>query len=138
MIKLFFNRFSKIVLIMEMAGVLLVSVASVSLFMSGAGGFLKALLVTVLVEYAFIRFCASFRWYEGVPRFWGIELQFKKALVPTSYIMAISGLVILALPNSVILGIAVFLLAVIAHVNIILLYFHFRDKDLTPVNFYSG
>lgn len=126
------------VLAMEALGLLLFAIAAVRIWGGNASLPARILITFVLLEYAFIRFCAIRRWYKGAPRWSGIELQFKKALVPTSYILAIIGLILLPFPSAVPLAIAALLLAVVAHVNVILLYFHARDRDPTPVNFYSS
>lgn len=138
MLSFFFNRFSRMVLAMEVVGLLLFAIAAVRIWGGNASLLARILFATVLIEYAFIRFCTTRRWYRGVPRFSGIELQFKKALVPTSYILAIIGLLLLPFPSAVPLAVAALLLAVVAHVNVILLYFHASDRDPTPVNFYSS
>lgn len=138
MLSFFFNRFSKMVFIMEALGVVLFALAAVRIFGGDASLFTRVLFFIVLAEYALIRFCASRRWYRDVPRYSGIELQFKKALVPTSYILALFGLILIATPSAIPLVIALLLLAIIAHVDVILLYFHFRDHDRTPVNFYTS
>lgn len=143
MIVLLFNRFSRAVLAMEALGAILAAVAAAQLFMGAAwgatwGAAAKCLFAAVLILYAFIRICASVRWYKDIPRYSGIELQFKKALVPTSYIMAIACGASLLWPTAAVLAAAALLLAVIAHVNVILIYFHIRDHSRTPINFYSS
>lgn len=136
MLSFFFHRFSTMVLLMEGFGVIGMALAAVRI-VDGASVLSQTLLALVLCEYAFIRFCASRRWYRDAPRWSGIELQFKKALVPTSYAMAIAGPLALLLPPAIPLFAAALLLAIVAHVNIILLFFHVRDHDPTPVNFFS-
>ena len=138
MINLLFDRFSKVVLAMEIVGIPLMAMATVRLLLGRPSPLTSTLLALVIAEYAFIRYCASRRWYRSAPRWSGIEKHLKKALVPTSYIIAILGAALLFFPSALLLGIAAFLLAVVAHVNIILLYFHLRNKDETPANYYSG
>ncbi|MFH0799085.1 MAG: hypothetical protein V2A66_02745 [Pseudomonadota bacterium] len=138
MISFFFNRASRMVLIMEAAGIPLFAAGVVRLLARGPGTLSAALAAFAIFEYAFIRFCASRRWYSGVPRCSGIELQFKKALVPTSYILALAGAWLLILPSLTPLAISAALLALIAHVNVILIWFHRKDRDTEPVNFFSG
>ena len=137
MIKFFFNRFSKMVVIMEVIGFLFLVVDFFYIFSEKS--FVKILLfVVVLFEYIFIRFCATKRWHKEVPRFSGIELHLKKAMVPTSYIIAIfAGLAFFGFPVFS-YAVAAFVLLVIAHVNVILIYFYLRDKDKTPVNYFTG
>lgn len=138
MINLLFDRFSKVVLAAEIVGITLMAIATVRLLLGNPSTLTSTLLVVVIVEYIFIRYCASRRWHHNAPRWSGIEKHLKKALVPTSYIIAILGAALLFSPSALLLGIAAFLLAVVVHVNIILLYFHFRNKDDTPANYYSG
>lgn len=104
--------------------------------------------------YLFIRFLSVARWYGAdgknvlVPSGWvnpfssnenfeGIELQFKKAMVPTSYILPFFMFLLLIGAPAFILLFANILLLVIAHVAVILLYFHARDKEALPVNYYT-
>ncbi len=138
MIKFFFNRFSRMVLAMEIAGAAFLIAAALRIFPSSKSAALAILFSIVTALYAFIRYCASARWYKGTPRYFGIELQFQKALVPTSYIMAISLAWFSLSPSAFPLAIAALLLAVVAHVNVILIYLRSRDRDPIPVNFYSS
>jgi hypothetical protein len=138
MIKLLFGRFSTAVKVMEGVGVCLSPFALFRARLTHEGAWHYAFIAAILVIYAFIRFCATVRWYKDVPRYSGIELQFKKALVPTGYTMAICLALYLISGWLVFLAICALFLAVVAHVDVILLYFHFRDRDPTPVNFYSS
>jgi len=137
MLSFFFNRFSKTVLLMEIAGFSLMAIDFALTARRGPSPSL-VLILMVLLLYAFIRYCASRRWYKGVPRYSGIELQFKKAMVPTSYTMALTGLLFLAWPSAIWPGIALLFLAVVAHVNVILLYLRNKDTDPTPVNYFTS
>ncbi len=138
MIKLLFNRFSIAVKIVEACGVVLMLFASVRCYSTGRG-FISCILISLsIIIYAFIRYCTTKRWYKDVPPCSGIELQFRKALVPTGYTMSICAAWYLLLPSIIPLIISATFLIVIAHVNIILLYFHYRDEDETPVNHYSS
>jgi len=138
MIGLIFGRFSTAVKVMEGAGLCLTPFAIFRARLADAGAWHYGSIAAILAIYAFIRFCASVRWYKGVPRYFGIELQFKKALVPTAYTMTIAFALYTVLGWLGFLLAGAFLLAVVAHVDVILLYFHFRDPDKTPVNFYSS
>ena len=138
MISLLFNRFSKAVIAAEVAGVILLLFGAARLILRGAGPFEYALIAATAFLYAFIRFCAGVRWYKDAPRYSGIELQFKKAMVPTGYAMALMGLWLSLLPSIAPLVILIAALAVVAHVNVILITFHLRDRDRTPVNHYSS
>lgn len=137
MIKFFFNRFSKMVSLMEVLGIIFMGAAFMRTA-NHASPLTITLFAAVSVEYAFIRYCAIRRWHKDAPRYSGIELQFKKALVPTSYILAITGACLMLFSGLFLLIIAAFLLAVIVHVNVILIYFHRRDKDKLPPNFFSS
>ncbi|MFH1830508.1 MAG: hypothetical protein ABH871_07015 [Pseudomonadota bacterium] len=138
MIKLLFNRFSLAVKITEVCGVLLMIFAMVRCYSISASAACYVFIGLIFVLYAFIRFCTTRRWYKGSHPYSGIEVQFKKALVPTGYTMSICALWYLLSPSIIPLIIAAAFLIVIAHVNIILLYFHLRDKDKTMVNYYSS
>lgn len=138
MIKLLFGRSSTAVKVMEGVGLILSPFALFRARLADEGAWHYGSIVAMLLIYAFIRFCASVRWYKDVPRYSGIELQFKKALVPTGYIMAIALALYLIFGWLIFLIAGALLLAVVAHVDVILLYFHFRDRDTTPANFYSS
>lgn len=138
MIKLLFGRFSMAVKIAEACGFVLMFFALVRCYRLDRGVMSIALISLSILLYAFIRYCTIKRWYKDVPPFSGIELQFRKALVPTGYTMAICAAWYLLFPSIIPLIIAAAFIIVIAHVNIILLYFHLRDKDKTPVNHYSS
>ena len=138
MIKLLFGRYSTAVKVMEGAGVCLVPFAFIRCRLTQEGAWHYAFILAILAIYALIRLCATIRWYKGIPRYFGIELQFKKALVPTGYAMTICLVLYLSTGWIVWLVICTALLTVVGHVNVILLYFHFRDHDPTPVNFYSS
>lgn len=138
MLKLLFNRDALAVKIAEAIGVVLMVPATYH-SISKHPCFLAALLFAIVwATYIFIRFCASVRWYKDGPRFSGIELHFKKAIVPTGYLMAMSGLLYFFVNTYLVLMIDIFLLAAIAHVNVIFLYLHFHDSSKTPPNFYTS
>lgn len=142
MLKFFFDRFSKVVLIMEILGVLFTALWIYKLYFFLAFSYppiLTSVLLSIYcVEYLFLRFCATKRWHPEAKRYEGIELQFKKALIPTSYMMALTSGVGFLTESTLLLWIAVPFMAIILHVNIILLYLHFKDKNTTPINYYSG
>lgn len=132
MLKFFFNRFSKVVYTMEILGVLL-TVGWVTQTKA-----VSIPLVIYLVEYLSLRFCATLRWHKGAKRYEGIELQFKKAMIPTSYIMVLTSGVGYFTGTTFLLWVAIFLLAILLHVNVILLYLHWKDKNTTPINYFSS
>lgn len=131
MLKFLFNRFSRVVYAMEIAGIIF---TFLWFFRSPP----KIIFGIAVLEYLFLRFCATWRWYKNAKRYEGIGLQFKKAMVPTSYIMAMASGVGYFTGSTLLLWAAIFLLAVILHVNVILLALHYKDKNTTPVNYYSG
>lgn len=137
MLRFFFHRFSARVLIAEAAGVFLLGLWAWRIWLRPDDPWHKGLLALVVLEYAFIRLCASRRWYRGAPRWSGIELQFKKAMVPTSYLLAVAGAALLFAPALPVLITAAALLGVVAHVNVILLVLHGRDRSELPVNAFS-
>ncbi len=137
MLRFLFHRFSPTVLALEGVGALLIGAAAARALIQGCGLPQGILLGAVIALYLFLRLCATKRWYRGCPRWSGIELQFKKALVPASYILAISGSWYWLSPSAWPLLIAAAMLAVVAHVNIILLFLHRRDRGTTPPGFYA-
>lgn len=145
MLRLFFNRDSLIVYCLEGLGVigLIAFLASESWWVEWRT-FARVGLGLFIAQYLFIRYCGTVKWYPrahshaDAHKELGIELQFKKALVPTSYLMALTALWLWAGGWPVWLWLMNLLLLIIDHVNVILLYFHFRDKDPMPVNHFSN
>ena len=136
MLKFFFDRFSKVVYTLEVLGVLLT--LAWSTHWTSFSLLTKVLVVIYAAEYLFLRFCASVRWYRNAKRYEGIELQFKKAMIPTSYILSLTSGIGYFTNSTITLWAAILLLAVLFHVNVILLFLHYKDKNTTPVNYYSG
>lgn len=138
MLRLFFDRFSKIVIMMEIIGVFF-SVLWIAALWQNPPALLPKILAAVYgCEYLVLRFCAIWRWHPEANRYEGLELHFKKVMIPTSYILAIfsgvgyfSGVFFHLWP-------ALALFGVMIYVNLTLLYLHFKDKNKTPVNYFSG
>jgi hypothetical protein len=138
MLSFFFNRFSRVVIVMEAVGLLCMARVGVRL-MAGEGSMAtKVLFAIVVFLYAFMRFCASHPWYKDAPRGSGIELHFKKMMVAASYILALLGLVLLFWLSAIPIVVALLLLAIVAHINVILLFLRAKDRDPTPVNYFSS
>lgn len=137
MLKFFFNRYSVMVRLMGLVG--LAGIFGILWFaVRGRLAPLQLILfITIMAEYAFLLYCMMRRWYPDLPRSYGITLQFEKALVPANYILATMSWLFVLLKSSAVLAVAVFLLTVIAHVNVILIFLHFKDRDKTPVNTFS-
>ena len=99
-----------------------------------------------LASYLFIRICEGIDWYPNYAgddldnRHIGIRVHFQKALVPTSYIFAISALfALLDIPvvSSAVIFLSALMMVAVAPLNGILIYFHLRDKDPLPINYFS-
>ncbi|MBI2975048.1 MAG: hypothetical protein HYY43_05615 [Deltaproteobacteria bacterium] len=139
MLRLLFNRESKFVLAVEMAG--LAGFAAV--IIAGKFSFVFGLYA---LAYIFIRFCSLYNWYAKFNVAYanlkkdelGIRLHFKKAIVPASYIIAISNWLLVFRTKKTIIYFSFALLLFILHVNLILIYLHLKDKDPTPPNYFSG
>jgi hypothetical protein len=137
MLKQLFNKESKVVYAMEIVGIACLAGLVFTWWPSGKSLATQIAFYLFVGLYLFIRVFATVRWYKNAARFEGIESQFKKALVPTSYILAlISGLLLIGAP-AFILYIADFILLIITHVNVILIYFHIRDRETLPVNYFT-
>jgi hypothetical protein len=154
-LKFFFNKESKVMYAVEILGILCLLGLIITWWPSGKSTLSKIIFFIFFIEYLFIRFFASIKCYddEGQKKFnlnieslrlfpfgityKGIELQLKKAMVPTSYILPLfCGLLLIGAP-SWILYIGVLLLAVIIHVSIILLFFYIKDNEKLPVNYFT-
>ena len=137
MLTFFFHRHCFMVRLMEFIGFAGIAFASWQFFAGRLSVLESILLIIILIEYLFLRFCMLRRWYKTLSSSHGIGLQFEKAMVPTAYILAVMMWIFVILKSPAILAIAAFLLAVIAHVNIILIVLHFKDRDRTTVNSFS-
>ena len=130
MLKIFFNRFSKIVYAMEIVGVVLTLLWA---FKAPP----KILFTLYVGGYLLLRVCATWRWHKQAKRYEGIELHFKKVMVLVSYMLPLASGIGLATGSTFLLWTAVILFAAILHVNVILLYLHYKDKNKTPINYFS-
>lgn len=158
MLKFFFNKESKVVYAMEALGVIFLIALVVTWWPSGKSVSQQTAFFLYIILYLFMRFCTIAKWYDTngrntlIPpalstkhetqdtrheKHPGIELHFKKVMVPTSYILAIFSLFLLIGAPGFMLYFADFLLVIIAHVNMILIYFHVKDKETVPVNYFS-
>jgi len=103
--------------------------------------------ILLLLDYLFIRFCDLYPWY---PRFEtpagfrdrqvGIRVHFRKALVPTSFILSVAAATDLIGPgwfSSIGAIFANLCMLVVVSVNLILIRFHLRDHSPLPVNYFS-
>ncbi|MBI5299715.1 MAG: hypothetical protein HY877_05425 [Deltaproteobacteria bacterium] len=137
MLKFFFDRFSKVVYAMEILGVFFTLGWLWKMSQSPPSLLIKILMGFYIVEYLLSRFFASMRWHKQAERYEGIELHFKKIMIPISYILAIVSGVGFFTGMTFLLWFAIFVMGVISYVNITLIYLHYKDKNKTPVNYYS-
>jgi hypothetical protein len=138
MIGFLFNHRSKTLYVVEALSVLGLAAMAWRMAIKECGWFAWLMFAIVVAIYAFIRFCTSVRWYKNAKRYEGIELQFKKAMSPTVYITFIGSLVFQIVPSYIVLIVMTFMLAVVGHVNVILLYLKHRDTQELPINYFSG
>lgn len=136
MLKFFFHRFSKVVYTLEIAGVVFTALWLTSHRTLSPGT--RTLLGIYFSEYLLLRFMATWRWHRKTGnRYAGIELQFKKCMIPVSYILAVTSGLGWSLGYTFLLWVAVLMFTLLIYVNLTILYLHFRDKNKTPVNYYS-
>ncbi|MDO8526360.1 MAG: hypothetical protein Q7T03_01585 [Deltaproteobacteria bacterium] len=139
MLKLFFDRYSKIVLLMEIMGVAFTLAWIYKLAQSPDPSRLISILLAIYsVEYVLLRFCASRRLYKNAKRYEGVELHFKKGMIPTSYGMALASLLGFWTGSTILLWVMIFVMGILLYANFTLLYLHCKDKSKTPVNYYSN
>lgn len=158
MTRFFFNRHSKIVGLLELAGVVL---AALVLWRDWGWFDLRFCLFLLMLScYLIIRICDWIPWYSKSQRVIGgtidktesccsspkrldigIEVHFKKALVPTSYILFLASLMIYLEVSYISMGLVILadlMMIVVTPVNGIMIYFHFKDKDPMPINYFSN
>lgn len=137
MIKLLFYHRSPLIAVIEALGAVAIVAVGVRAQAIGSDSLTWFALAAVIAEYLFIRYCATRRWHANAQRYEGIELQFKKGMVPTAYIILIGSALFQFIPHASTLIIMAILLAVVGHVNVILLYLKRRDREQLPVNYFS-
>lgn len=142
MLAFFFHHRSRILYVVEALAIAALAAMPWRMAVESASDLAWIMFAAIVIEYGFIRYCASRRWYKpclptgkDAAPLAGIELQFRKAMSPTVYVIAIGGLMFQWLPSAVLLVAIAVLLAVIAHVNVILIVLHHRDPAADPVNF---
>jgi hypothetical protein len=137
MMRFLFNHRSRFVDIVEVLGIIGLAAIAWRAISLEAGWLTWTFYIIVILEYAFMRYCTTTRWYDGAERFEGVELQFRKAMIPTAYLLCLGSILFQLIPSSAILIALAILFAVIAHVNVILIHLHRRDKDPLPPNYFS-
>lgn len=138
MLKFFFDRYSKMVSLMELLGVVFTLGWVWKLIHTPNTAWTKIFLAIYIAEYLFLRFCETKRWHPAAKRYEGIELHFRKIMIPTSYILAVTSGVGFFAGSGILLWIAIPSLGIMFYVNATLLYLHGKDKNKTPVNYFSG
>ncbi|MDP2600499.1 MAG: hypothetical protein Q8P84_07205 [Deltaproteobacteria bacterium] len=138
MLKFFFDRFSKIVYLMEVLG-LAFTLGWIWKLVHTRGAFLTKILFAIYIaEYLFLRFCDTKRWHPAAKRYEGLELHFRKIMIPVSYILAITSGVGFFTGSGLLLWLAIPFMGVMFYANATLLYLHGKDKNKTPINYFSG
>jgi hypothetical protein len=142
--KVLFNRESPVVRSLEVVGLAL---SAVTLWKQLIPFDLRdGLFLFLLACCLFIFACDFIDWYpasekpEGPKQKIGIEVHFLKARVPTSYILAVTAAVaLLDIPyvSTGLVFLADLMMLVVAPVNGILIWFHRKDHDTTPMNYFS-
>lgn len=141
MLKTLFHRESLVIRSLEAIGLL------GSFFVLRRQGYalnvFTGLYLFLLLCYLIVRLCDWIHWYPGEQRGIGIEVHFRKSRVPCSYILAITSSICLLpfphLPLSllILLILVNLMMLAVVLVNGIQIYFHLRDKDPLPINYFS-
>jgi bacteriorhodopsin len=137
MMKFLINYRSRFVDVVEVLGIIGLATIAWRAIALETGWLTWIFYAIVIIEYAFIRYCATTRWYDDAERFEGVELQFRKAMIPTAYLLCLGSIIFQISPSATILIALAILFAIIAHVNVILIHLHRRDKDSLPPNYFS-
>jgi len=85
----------------------------------------------------FIWICDQKGWYPPEERHLGIAVHFRKARIPTSYILFLTSLLYLMGVHWLVIP-ALFCMGPVVSVNGILIHFYLRDKDSLPINYFSA
>lgn len=139
-LKFFFNRKGGVVTSLTIIGWLAASwhLYHLPAEWASRGALTGTLYLAFLSLCFFITLTRLIPWYASKDRGAGIEEHFEKTLVPTSYIMVITNLLYFLWKSCwPFLLFTLPLLLLIIGVNLILLYFHSRDKDPTPPSYFA-
>lgn len=137
MIRTLFHHLSPAIGIVEILGICTI-LGSIWRMIATKTNWITWILFAIAISlYLFIRYCASRRWYKNAEKYEGIELQFKKAMSPTVYIIFLGNLLFITYSSKIVLVIIVALLLIVVHVNFILLYLHTKDSSELTVNYFT-
>jgi hypothetical protein len=140
MYKVLFDRSAFFVRSLEFLGL---ASATYTLWSRPSWGAIGSLLFLLLAQYLFVRICDALPWYGysmGATKQIGIRVHFQKALVPTSYTLFLTTLTLLhevKFLSLTILILANLMMMVLVGVNGILIFFHLKDDDPLPINYFS-
>lgn len=139
MLKFFFNRESLIVRLMEILGIMAFGIFVWRYYQTPSRTLF--FLSFLFAGYAFIRLCDIIPWHQAKNRQTGIRVHFQKAVVPCTYILAITNLTcLLNIPyaSTLFMILGLLMTSAVLSVNVILVYFYFKDKDPLPINHFSS
>jgi hypothetical protein len=144
MLRLFFHRKSPTVRIVEG-----LSLIGITLFFVTQPGwrqwhwFNHLGLGIFVAMYLFVRLCATLRWYPCSHRITtgrqpiGLERHFGRVMVIMTYALALGAVWLWTIGWPPFFWLLDLVLSFFVYMNVVLLYFHAHDRDLTPANLYS-
>ncbi len=136
MLRLFFNRFSPLVFIVEIIGVVFIFLTMRLFFSFPHIG--RLLLILYTLEYLSLRLFALIRWHPQSKRYEGIELHFKKLMVAVAYLLALLSILLYITHNIFFAILGIILFGMMLYPNLMLVYLYTKDKNTTPINHFSG
>lgn len=95
------------------------------------------LMLLIYLLCLFVWGCNRYPWYPNSDRDLGIQVHFRKARIPSAYILVITTLAYQFGITYPVMVPALVGMLVVTTVNGILIYFHRQDKDPLPVNYFS-
>ena len=139
MLRFLFNRESRFVMALEIIGLL------GFLWLLFFGWFHKEKTVTqvffavYIICYLINRFISIYPWYgKGFNRDIGICLHFRKMYVAGAYFIAVTNIMLALGASGAVIYPAILLFVFALHIELILLYFHWKDNDVRPPNFLTS
>jgi hypothetical protein len=134
MLKLLFGRSSVLVTIMDLLGLTGLATTIVVWSQNPYWNFTVILFTIFCVLHFFIRVCYLIHWYPQEGRDIGIEVHFKRCLVPANYLVPVVLLSFLVGWEIFFLIIGNIFFTLVTLVNIFMIGFYFKDKSNFPVN----
>ncbi len=133
-VKLFYDFKSKLILIIEIIGVFGILLGFY--FGHHSEGINLILFIIAILNFIFLKICASTSWYKGYPKHAGMGLHFNRIFVAASYFIFFTAIANWFDSTIGLVVINIFYLYM-THINIYLFRIYLKDTDKSNPQIYS-